>query len=70
MRPPPNNLDTRRRVSIIIGGYGEDALIHAAMRHGELLDKGDVDGAMVWGRVVRVIRELLLEVVPEGKTVH
>ena len=50
--------------------HGEDALIHAAMRHDELLEGDDVDGVMVRGRVVRVIREMCAEVGREGATVH
>jgi len=66
----PDNLDIHRTASIIIGEHGDDALLYAAMRHDELLEKGDVDGAIVWGRIVRVVREILAEVVPEGETIH
>jgi len=50
--------------------YGDDAEIRAAMRHDELLDQGDVDGVLVWGRIVKAVRELLAEIVPEGGIVH
>jgi len=65
-----DNLDIYRTASIIIDEYGEDALIHAAMRHDELLEVGDVDGVIVWGRIVRVLRELLVQVEREGRSVH
>ena len=40
------------------------------MRHDELLENGDVDGVLIWGKIVRVVRELLAQVVPEGTMVH
>lgn len=65
--PIPDDLDIHRTASISIAEYGEDTLIQAAQRHDELLDKGDMDGAIIWGRVVRVVREVLAQ---GGATVH
>ncbi len=45
-----------------------NAPIHAAMRADELLDQGDMDGKVVWLRILAAVKELLAEE-PEG-TVH
>jgi hypothetical protein len=50
--------------------HGEDAVVHAAMRHDELLDEGDVDGVMVWKRVLKAVRGLQSEDPPEDGAVH
>lgn len=66
----PDTLDIHRTASIIVGEHGDDALLYAAQRHDELLEAGDVDGVIVWGRIVKVVRELLSQGVPGGRTVH
>ena len=48
----------------LIKQHGEDAVIHAAMRHDELLDQGDVDGVFVWKRVIKAVREFQAEEPP------
>ena len=45
-------------------------MIRAAQQYDELLDQGDIDGMIVWKRIVEAVREMLAEVVPEGVTVH
>ena len=42
----------------LIDLYAEDATIHAAMRADELLERGDLDGAAVWRRVIQALEEL------------
>ena len=66
----PNELKIYQAASLIIDEYGEDALIRAAQQYDELLDQGDVDEMIVWGRIIKAVREMLAEVVPEGVTVH
>ena len=66
----PNELKIYQAASLIIDEYGEDALIRAAQQYDELLDQGDIDGMIVWKRIVEAVREMLAEVVPEGVTVH
>lgn len=53
-----NDLDIWRSANDLIKQHGEDAAIHAAMKADELLAKGDVDGAAVWKRIVRAIKQL------------
>ena len=50
----------------LIKRHGEDAEIHAAMRHDEQLDQGDIDGAMVWKRVLAAVKEFQAEEPGEG----
>ena len=38
--------------------HGEDATVHAATRADELLAEGDMDGRLVWLRVLDAIKEL------------
>jgi hypothetical protein len=46
---------------LLIDQHGIDAPIRAAQRADELLDEGDVDGAMVWRRILEAIVELQQE---------
>ncbi|MDP7241477.1 MAG: hypothetical protein QF639_01800 [Rhodospirillales bacterium] len=54
----------------LIEQFGEDAPIRAAMRHDELLKAGDVDGCVVWKRILKAIDELQSEERPEGAGLH
>ena len=49
---------------------GDDAAIHAAVRVDELMEAGDMEGVVVWKRIVKAIEELLSEERPEGAEVH
>ena len=53
-----SDLDVYRTAKLLVDHHGDEAPIHAAMRADELLDKGDLDGAAVWRRIVAVIKEL------------
>lgn len=48
----------RIRWGILIEQHGDTAEIAAAMREDELLVRGDLDGAAVWRRIKRAVREL------------
>jgi len=50
--------DIFRAATLLIDQHGIDAPIRAAQRADELLDEGDVDGAMVWRRILEAIDEL------------
>ena len=54
----------------LIKRHGDDAVIHAAMRYDELLDQGDMDGCVVWKRVLAAVRELQAKEPGEGGAVH
>jgi hypothetical protein len=50
--------DIFRAAKLLIEQHGNDAPIRAAQRADELLDEGDLDGAMVWRRILEAIEEL------------
>ncbi len=50
--------------------HHEDAPIEATMRADAMLEKGDLDGAAVWKRIVKAVEELLSKERPAGVTVQ
>ena len=52
----PRHLPRRQR---LIREHGDEAPIHAAMRHDELLEAGDMEGCAVWRRIITAVKELL-----------
>jgi hypothetical protein len=52
------DLDIHRSAWLMIRRYGDDAEAQAAMRGDELLDKGDLDGMLVWMAIISAIRRL------------
>jgi hypothetical protein len=54
----------------LIKQHGDDAPIRAAMRHDELLERGDMEGTAVWKRILKAIDEMQSEERPEGAGVH
>ncbi len=65
-----SDLDIYRSANELIEQHGDDAPILAAMRADELMESGDMDGRVVWLRIVNAIEELLSEERPEGEKVH
>jgi hypothetical protein len=53
----PDN-DIHRSAWLMIRRYGEDAAVKVAMRGDELLNKGDLDGMLIWQAVISAIRRL------------
>jgi hypothetical protein len=53
--------DIFRAAKLLIDRHGEDAAIRAAQRADVPLDEGDVDGALVWRRILEAIEELQRE---------
>ena len=53
-----NDTDIFRAAKLLIDQHGEDAPIRAAPRADELFDEGDIDGAVVWRRILEAIDEL------------
>ena len=52
------DLDIYRSAKLLIDQHGEAAAIEAAMKSDALLDKGDLDGAAVWRRIVEAVNEM------------
>ena len=65
-----SDLDIYRAANELIEQHGKDAPIRAAMRHDELLERGDLDGCAVWKRILKAIDDLQSEDRPEGAKVH
>ncbi len=53
-----SDLDIYRSAQALIKQHGEDAPIEAATRADAMLDKGDLDGAATWQRILRAVEEL------------
>ncbi len=63
-------IDIYRSANVLVKHHGQDAPIHAAMRADAMLEKGDLDGAAVWKRILRAVEELLSKERPDGATVQ
>ena len=61
-----SDLDIYRSAKLLLDEHGDEAPIHAAMRADAMLDKGELDGAAVWRRVLKAIKETL-RTEPEGQ---
>lgn len=48
----------RTAAKLRIDQHGADVAIRAAQRAGTLADEGDLDGAIVWRRILEAIEEL------------
>ena len=68
--PLIEEVDIWRSASEMIKLHGEDAAVRAAMRADALLERGDLDGAAIWKRVVRAIGELTLTAPPSESARH
>lgn len=51
-----SDLDLLRSARLVLDQYGEDALIHAAERAEELLERGDVEGCEVWCKIGGILQ--------------
>ncbi len=65
-----SDIDVYRSAKLLIDQHGDEAPIHAAMQADAMLDKGDLDGAAVWRRVVTAVEELLADTPADGASVH
>ncbi len=65
-----SDFDIYRSANEFIKQYGQDAPILAAMRADELMESGDMDGRVVWLRIVKAVEELLSEERPDDAEVH
>ncbi len=64
------DLDIYRAANALVKRHGEDAPIHAAMKADAMLDKGDLDGAAVWKRIVKAVEALRRDSPALGMLVH
>ena len=54
----PDEIDIYRSANLLIKQHGDDAAIFAAMQADSCLEKGDLDGKVVWQAVIKAIKEL------------
>jgi hypothetical protein len=52
------DLDIWRAANILLKRHGDDAAIVAAQRADELLEKGDIEGQIIWKRIAAALAEL------------
>ena len=65
-----SGLDIYRSAKLLIDQHGDEAVIQAAYQADAMLDKGDLDGAAVWRRIVAAINELLDKRPGDGDAIH
>ena len=58
------------REVLTIRTYGDNAEAQAAMRGDKLLDRGDLDGMLLWHAIISAIRGLQAEKPAECEAVH
>ena len=58
-----------RTANLLVKQHSDEAPIHAAIEGDAMLETGDLDGAAVWRRIVRVVEELQQQE-PAARTVH
>ena len=64
------DIDIHRSAWLMIRRYGEDAVVEAAVRGDELLDRGDLDGMLVWHAIISAIRRLQATTPASDEAVH
>ena len=65
-----SNLDVYRSAHALVQQHGEGAAIQAAMEADAMLDKGDLDGAAVWRRIVAAVNDIQCEEPVAGERRH
>ncbi len=65
-----SDLDIYRSAKLLVDRHGDEAPTHAAMQADAMLDKGNLDGAAVWRRIVGAINELLADAPAGDARVH
>ena len=64
------DLDIDRSALLLIRHYGEYALLKAAVRADELLERGDMEGVAIWRRIITAIERLQALLPGPGHAVH
>ena len=65
-----SNLDVFRSAHALIQQHGDAAAIEAAMNADAMFDKGDLDGAAVWRRIVAAVNEMQRDEPAKGERRH
>ncbi len=64
------DLDIYRSANVLVRRHGQDAPIHAAMRADAMLEAGDLEGQVVWKRIVRAVKEIQRTDRPSGEVLQ
>ncbi len=65
-----SDLDIFRTANELIREHGKDAALEAAMRADVMLEKGDLEGRVVWKRIVRAVEEIQRTDRPSGEALQ
>ncbi len=65
-----SDLDIFRTANVLIREHGDDAALEAAQRADAMLEKGDMEGAAVWRRVLKAVEELQRKERREDEAAH
>ena len=65
-----SEIDVYRSAKLFIEQHGDEAAIQAAYQADAMLDRGDLDGAAVWRRIVAAINELMDTRPGDGDAIH
>ena len=64
------DLDIFRSANVLVKQHGQDAPIHAAMRADAMLEKGDLEGQVVWKRILQAVEEIQRTDRPSGEVLQ
>ena len=64
------DLDIFRSASVLIREHGKDAALEAAQRADAMLERGDMNGAAVWKRIVKAVEEIQRRDRRSGEPAH
>ena len=67
---PVSDIDILRAANVLLKRHGRDATIVAAMKVDECLAAGDLEGRLIWKRIVEAMLELLKDTPEEGERVN
>jgi hypothetical protein len=65
-----SDLDIFRTATVLIREHGDEATLAAAERAESFLEAGDVDGSVVWKRVLAAVKEIQRQEPREGEAVN
>ncbi len=65
-----SDIDIFRSASVLIREHGDDAALEAAQRADAMLERGDMEGAAVWRRIVKAAKELQRAEPSAGEAIH
>lgn len=65
-----SDLEVYRVAKLLLDTHSDDAELRAAEKHDAMLARGDVDGVIVWKRIIAAVGELRRTKRVAGETTH